>query len=125
MAEKIPPRTGGLESTLDSIGLLYLIASLIGLGACIYLSQQANIRKLELSTFFIGLGVATAAQGFVFQTLFKATAELIRLMKKLNGLPYGGSLSMSEGEGRDFICSDCLEPVSKRDKFCTQCGAEL
>ncbi|MEI7907663.1 MAG: zinc-ribbon domain-containing protein, partial [Bacteroidota bacterium] len=64
-------------------------------------------------------------QGIIFKTLFDAAAEVIMLLKKLNGLSYCGSISNSEGDGESFLCRHCGEPVTKKDKYCTQCGASL
>jgi hypothetical protein len=125
MAEprKIAPRTGGVETSLEGVGTLYMVASIIALVGCVVLSGQDSTQKLGLSPFLIGIGIAAAIQGYVFRTLFKAAGEIIRLLKRSNGLPYAGSLSQSEGEGDAFVCTDCGEPIAKRDKYCTQCGA--
>ena len=125
MAEtkKVSPRTGGIETSLEGVGTLYIVASIIALVGCIIVSQQDIFQKSGISPILIGLGIGLAIQGYIFQTLFKAAGETIRLLKRLNGLPYGGSLSQSEGDGDAFICTDCGEPLAKRDKYCSQCGA--
>jgi hypothetical protein len=121
--KKLSPATGGIENSLDGVGTLYLATSVIALVGCIILSQQDLIQKSGLSGFLIGIGIGVAVQGYIFQTLFKAAGETIRLLKRLNGLPYGGSLSQSESEADAFVCPDCGEPLAQRAKICTQCGA--
>ncbi len=122
-SQKASPRTGGIESSLEVVGIIYIATSIIALVGCIILSQQDIFQKSGLSSLLIGFGIGVAIQGYIFQTLFKAASETIRLLKRLNGLPYGGALSQSDGDGEAFICTDCGEPLTKRDKYCSQCGA--
>ena len=119
------PRTGGVESKLEGVATLYLVLSIIGLLACVVISQGDAVKSGGLSSFWIGLGVAALLQGIVFWILFEAGAEVIRLLKKIAGLPYAGRISETDGGGESFSCSDCGAPVSVIDKFCTQCGSKL
>jgi hypothetical protein len=127
--EKKSKRVGGIESSLDGIASFYSIASIVVLVICVLYSQQELIKKTDLSIFLIILGVGVAFQGFVFRSIFKAAAEVIRLLKRLNGLTYGGSLSVTETEAEEdkafFFCSECGEQVANKDKHCSQCGASL
>lgn len=118
-------RTGGVESKLDGVGAFYLIISILGLIGCIIISQDETVKQTGLSSFWIALGLGAIAQGIIFWILFKAGAEVIRLLKKLNGLPYGGEISETEGDGAEYNCTDCGAPVSQDSKFCTQCGANF
>ena len=125
--EKKSKRTGGIESSLDDIAGFYTVASIIALVVCVLYSQQELIKKSELSIYLVILGIGIAFQGFVFRSIFKAVAEVIRLLKRLNGLTYGGSLSVTDAEEDKafFFCTDCGEQVANKDKYCTQCGASL
>ena len=125
MAEQKQTRTGGVESKLDGVGTFYLIISIISLIGCIILSQDETIKQTGLSSFWVALGLGAIAQGIIFWILFKAGAEIIRLLKKLNGLPYGGEISVTIGEGAEYNCTDCGAPVAPDSKFCTQCGANF
>ena len=120
------PRTGGVESKLEGVATLYLVLSIIGLLASIFISQGDAVKNGGFSSsFWIGLGVAALLQGIVFWILFEAGAEVIRLLKKIAGLPYAGRISQTDGDSESFSCSDCGAPVSVIDKFCTQCGSKL
>jgi hypothetical protein len=125
MPEEKRARTGGVESKLDGVATFYLVLSVIALFACIFISQDDAVKKMGLSTFWIGLGIGALAQGVVFWILFQAGAEVIRLLKKIGGLPYAGRISETKGEGESFVCTDCGAPVSILDKYCTQCGSKL
>jgi hypothetical protein len=125
MSEQKHMRTGGVEGKLDGVGTFYLIISIIGLIGCIILSQDKLIKQTGLSDFWIALGIGAIAQGIIFWILFKAGAEVIRLLKKLNGLPYGGEISETIGDWAEYTCTDCGSPVSPDSKFCTQCGANF
>lgn len=125
MSEQRQIRTGGIESKLDGVGTFYLVISIIGLIACIILSQDEALKQTGLSSLWIGFGIGAIAQGIIFWILFKAGAEVIRLLKKLNGLPYGGIISETIGDGTEYTCTDCGAPVAPDSKFCTQCGVNF
>lgn len=125
MSEQQQVRTGGIENQLDGVGIFYLIISIIGLIACIILSQDETIKQTGLSSLWIGLAIGVIAQGIIFWILFKAGAEVIRLLKKLNGLPYGGVISETYGSGTQYTCTECGTPVAPNAKFCTNCGVSF
>jgi hypothetical protein len=123
--EKKAKRTGGVESLLQHYGLLVAIMSIIIFTLLIIFSLRVIAQKTPLAVLYIGIGVGILIQGLLLKTLFDAGAEIIRLLKRLNGLPYAGSISETEGEGETFFCTDCGEPVAIEQKICTQCGAKL
>lgn len=126
MSDQQQVRTGGIENQLDRVGIFYLIVSIIGLIACIILSQDETIKQTGLSSFWIGLGIGVIAQGIIFWILFKAGAEIIRLLKKLNNLPFGGQISqVTNEEDLEYSCSICGSAVEQNSKYCTECGAKL
>jgi DNA-directed RNA polymerase subunit RPC12/RpoP len=125
MSEQQQTRTGGIENQLDGVGIFFLIVSIIGLIVCIILSQEETIKQTGLSSFWIGLGIGVVAQGIIFWILLKAAAEVIRLLKKLNGLPYGGIISETYGSGTQYTCTECGTPVAPDAKFCTNCGVNF
>ncbi len=118
-------RTGGIESKLEGVATLYLVLSIFVLIGCIFISQGDPAKSLGISSLWIGLGVGALLQGIVFWILFEAGAEVIRLLKKIAGLPYAGRISETDGDAEAFSCSDCGAPVSVIDNYCTQCGVKL
>ncbi len=125
MSENQQTRTGGIEGMLNGVGIFYLVISIIGFVACIILSQSETIKQTGLSSFWIGLGIGVIAQGIIFWILFEAGAEAIRLLKKLNGLPYGGKISETYGIGTEYTCTECGTPVAPNANFCTNCGVSF
>ncbi len=87
MPENNEVRSGGIESKLDGVGGLYLFVSVLALIACIVLSQTDAYQKTGLSILLIAIGIGALAQGIIAWILFQAGGEIIRLLKKLNGLP--------------------------------------
>ena len=125
MSDQQQTRTGGIESLLDGVGTFYLTVSIIGLIVCIILSQEETIKQTSLSSFWIGPGIGVIAQGIMLWILFKAAAEVIRLLKKLNGLPYGGVIAEIYGSGTQYTCTECGTPVAPNAKFCANCGVKF
>lgn len=122
---KINPRTGGVESHLDDLAVGILIASIILSAVCVYIAVTEPVKSSgQIEIYIIG-ALAIFGQGFFFWVLFKAASEIIRLLKKIAGLPYAGKLSETKGEGKDCFCADCGSPISVQDKYCTQCGEAL
>ena len=125
MSDQQQSRTGGIENQLDGVGIFCLIISFFGLIACIFLSQNETIKQTNLSSFWIGLGIGVIAEGIIFLILFKAGAEVIRLLKKLNGIPYGGVISGTHEIGDQYTCTECGTTVAQDAKFCTNCGVNF
>ncbi len=125
MSEQKKLRSGGIESLLEGVGLFYLVISIISFFICVFFSQDEVIKETSSSSFWIVLGIGVLAQGIIFWILFKAGSEIIRLLKKLNGLPYGGIISKTVGGGVEYSCTKCGASVSPNSNFCTQCGANF
>jgi hypothetical protein len=123
--EKKAKRTGGVESSLQGFGIFFAGCSIAALIFFIVVSQQEIIQKAGIAALFIALGIGAIIQGFTVKILFEAASEVIRLLKRLNGLAYGGTISQSNGDGDLFVCSACDEPVAIEQKFCSQCGSAL
>ena len=125
MANEVQPRRGGIEGQLDGVGGFILFLSVVALVVSFVLSQDEAAKKLGLSSLWIVLGIGALAQGIIFWVLFRAGSEVIRLLKKLNHLPFGGSISEAEGGGSEYTCTDCGEPASEEAQFCTKCGSKF
>ena len=57
-------------------------------------------------------------------TIFRAGSEIIRLLKKLNGLKYGGNISEAEKIIK-LRCSECGAKAHPFDTECDNCGKEF
>jgi DNA-directed RNA polymerase subunit RPC12/RpoP len=118
---------GGMESQLDVVGYVSLIFGVCG-GFfslfCAGISLTENADKKAVLFLFI-VGIIALWQGFVFNTLFRGGAEVIRLLKKSNGLKFSGEVSpptISHG----YRCSACGTWLAAGDlSKCNSCGAEF
>lgn len=105
--------TGGLESLLDVLAILSFVFSvLVGIGFLI---------ELEGAGIFLFLVIAAA--GVLPYALLKAVAEMVRLLKKLNGLQYGGEISKHTTD-KTYGCGACGEPIFQWGQ-CGSCGVEI
>jgi len=125
MMEDPSIRTGGIESRLAAIAWGCLIAGIITGLFCVIASQARENKDTILSSIYLILAFASVGEAIVLWTLFQAGGEIIRLLKKQNGLPYGGSISKTEGFGNSFFCSQCGAPSGPIDQFCNQCGSNM
>ena len=111
--------SGGLEDKLEKIGLFFAYLSAISLIVGVVLGFAKGI---EYGPFWVGIGITGFIQGLIAAVLFEGGAEVIRLLKKLNGLPYGGRISTSKPLLYVTKCSVCGLKLSESDKFCPRCG---
>ncbi len=118
---KISARSGGIESKLDGFAIAVLVSSILLSLLCLII---AFVLKGSLVLLII-VSVLILGQGIYWWVIYKAGAEVIRLLKKIAGLPYAGKILETVGEGQEFVCTDCEAPVSVLDKYCTQCGSSL
>lgn len=125
MSEQKVVHTGGIESKLDGVAIFYIFISIIALIACIVVSQSDASQKTGFSVLWIAIGIGALAQGVIAWILFQAGAEAIRLLKKLNGLPYAGVISETKGSEEYFECTDCHTRVSSDANVCPKCGAKF
>jgi hypothetical protein len=102
-------KSGGIESRLSETGRTLFILSLISGIYCIY--------------FGLFVGIAVMVCGYVNWTIFKAIAEIIRLLKKSNGLPFSGEISQSNNPYQKLFCSACEAEVPFEKSMCTKCSA--
>lgn len=121
-------KDSGVEGRLEGVGTFYIIISIIALIVTLIISQGEQIKNTVLSTLWIAIGISFLAQGIIFMILFQAGAEVIRLLKKLNNLPYSGTISNEKEatvEVNDYTCSECGSVVDKNAKYCAACGVKL
>ena len=75
------------------------------------------------SSIWYGVGIIGFIQALIAAIIFEGGADVIRLLKKLNGLPYGGLISVVTPKAIRNRCSECEYVISDPDtKFCPRCG---
>jgi len=118
-----------VESKLETLKeFAYFFLSTVGIVSIIYgFMNEDTLLKIIL----IASGLALIIQGIVYGILFESASEIIKLLKKINGLQYDGEISGTEEkeeevQGKDGItCSKCGAEVKDSDMFCTNCGEKF
>lgn len=108
----------GREVGLSVAARIFLVIGIAAVPVCAVLAITSTWIA------WIVLGVVCMVVGVTLYLNFVALAEIIRLLKKLAGLPYGGVISGSS-TGDIFLCSECGSLVWADSTTCTKCGAEF
>jgi hypothetical protein len=133
--EKAPEKTatvvkqtahfGGREDTLDEVGNIVLALGILGGGVAIVAAFVAfNDNETPVGVDLLCVGVIAIFVSMVNRILFRAGAEVIRLLKKMNGLKFSGEIS----EPKAFNvskCSACGASVDSFSKRCHSCGLKF
>jgi hypothetical protein len=126
MSEESKIRIGGIESKLDSVAGILLLLSIIFLVAYIIFSLSHKYQDTGLSMILFGFGVVGLFQGIIAWVIFKAGADVIRLLKKLNGLPFAGVISATKPQNvTGYECTECHAPVAPDATACPKCGTKF
>lgn len=107
---------GGMEGTLEDFCRVILWLSVIS-AACLvfaFINEQRAV--------FVMAAVASIIQGIFFYIVFRAGAEVIRLLKKLAGLPFSGEISKP---WEIYHCSECQQSIDNYQSSCPKCGAKF
>ncbi len=131
---KIQKKAKGITGTTESVtrvwGKVIFYLGMIGISVCIVMSGE--VTKINPSDSWgengynllwicFGFIVVLFASG-VFSTL-RILCEIVRLLKKLNGLPYGGKIRGWKTFG--YYCPECDTEVEVYSVKCEECGLEL
>ena len=122
---------GGREEKITNFGILLIFLAGIGLIVCIVMAGNATKLlsfdewgKNGIDPYWIALGIAVFLESLIVLFIFTAYAEIIRLLKKLNGLGYGGNIA---GELINvYYCSECgYELPVAEATVCANCQAKF
>ena len=118
-------QSGGMEDTLDEIGGIVLVCGIVGGIIAIFAAIIAfSNSQVAIGVDLLCVGLVTICVASVNRILFRAGAELIRLLKKLNGLKYAGSITQPV-EFNVYKCSSCSSPLGLDQKQCFGCGGKI
>ncbi|MBS3741376.1 MAG: hypothetical protein KGY74_04585 [Candidatus Cloacimonetes bacterium] len=134
MAKKIEETvcySGGIESKLSGFATFFLMVGIISLAACLIISggvtktdSYSNWGEDGVSITWIVIGIFSFLWGLISAILFQAGGEVIRLLKKLNDLPFGGKISENIQEV-EIKCSNCGTLVDEDDNECYNCSQKF
>lgn len=97
------------------IGIVGLAVSLLAAAT----SRTSN------SGLYVAGGMIGLLQGIVAFYLFNGFAELLRILKRQNGIPYGGQILLPTPV-YDMVCSECgSNAASSLNRGCPDCGAKF
>ena len=116
--------TGTVEGKLEGGGTFYIFISFLVFAVCFVFAFSDEAKLTNTSFIWIGVGLGLAAQGIIFWILFKGAAEVIRLLKKLNGISYEGHIS-GNNQQREFTCTECGAATTEKAKYCSHCGVSF
>jgi hypothetical protein len=104
---------GGREESLTALGRFFLIIGICGFVAAFIAAGLVTRGRYGdswaengLSGAWITVGIVSLIQGIAANVFSKSFADVIRLLKKQNGLPYGGEISAATPL-HQFTCSKC------------------
>ncbi len=125
MSDSTKPSGDPLEKKLDLFGDVIGIASIVAAVALfLWMESQSSLPGTSAITSLILI-----ASGAVAWLQFHAAGEVIRLLKRLNNLPYQGKISVFTVEGADesevLVCSECGTELTQERGTCPKCGAPL
>jgi hypothetical protein len=117
--------SGGLEDKLESVGGIFLTLGIAGgIGAILGAIKAFNDDQEVMGVELLCVAAAFIFAGVVNTNLFDAAAEVIRLLKKLNGLQYSGNITKPQSF-EEHKCSGCGNLLNSTSEHCYECGAKL
>ena len=134
MAQKIMKVThyeGGKEASMSAggnfilfLGIVALISGIVAGGFITADSEYDDWAENGLDWTIVILGFAAFIQSLLAWLILSGGAEIIRLLKKLNGLDFDGSIAEVAPVSREE-CSECGEPADAYQKRCQKCKKEF
>ena len=110
--------SGGLESTLAGLAALWLVFGICSVLIAFTLTLTVNFLMAIIQL------VSSLFTTIVVWLIIRALAELIRLGKLQNGLPYSGKISSSNAV-TVYNCGKCGAAVHTNVDQCYACGAKF
>jgi len=124
--EKIIGYYGGIENKLTGLAKLILMFAIIGLIVSFVIAGNATRPsrfdgwgERGISYFWMLAGIVGLLYGILIYFVLSAGADIIRLLKKLNGIPYGGDISKASKD-TNYYCSACGKLVHNESE-CPHC----
>ena len=112
--------SGGKEGQISALAVFFLVIGIVGLIACLILAGLDT----RPSPILIVIGIVCLIQGIAFFIFLSTGAEIVRLLKKQNGLNYGGEIT-EPSVVISFKCSKCGTAVSEYKDVCPNCDSKF
>lgn len=118
-AQKKIGYTGGSEGLISGLGKFFLISGIVTSLAFFLISAWTDF---TFTAFWGIAGLVTFVQGLILYALCIAFSDVIRILKKQNGINYSGTISEVVPEFA-VACSDCDMLVDNTETSCPSCKA--
>jgi len=122
---------GGKEEQMSGLATFFLVVGIIGCIACIIVagsvtktSSYSDWGEHGVSPVWVVLGLACLIHGIALFIVLRGGAEIIRLLKKQNGLQYAGKISEPFPE-YVYKCPACGITVDSDAVKCFGCGEKF
>ena len=126
--KKITKYTGGTESSIEGLskfiliaGILVSIVSFIVAGFATKDGPYDHWAENGFSSNWIAISISSFIQGIGAWIILRGFADVIRLLKKITGIQYGGTIIESK-PNYGLICSECGDPMGYEYAKCPNCG---
>ena len=116
-----------LETTIDFLALIWLVAGMLlaGIQFLVLTASQFMTAVYPAQFLFASIPVGyTVLATITLWILLRALAEIIRLLKKIAGLDYLGSISGTWSVDEFWACSNCGHMLHSETR-CDTCGATI
>lgn len=115
---------GGIEEILSGWAAVFFALS--GILLVVTMIAFAVPMNGELSGFYAIAGIAGSVAGIITSIILNTIAEIVRIQKKANGLPYSGKISEAKPAIKTSpVCSLCRVTVTEHMSSCPACSAEF
>jgi hypothetical protein len=101
---------GGIEDKMSTLAGIFLILNIATAVICIivFFSSLGDFSKMEqYRVISIVMAIACAISGTALYIILEAGAEIVRLLKKQNGIRYSGDISQANKPIYSYACSNC------------------
>lgn len=115
---------GGIEQSLEGFADFFTFAGVLGCAGFFLLSLVASSSGFSFGAVVLGIGAAMLLGGLFARAVTRTLADLVRLQKKANGIPFSGRISEAKGRQTESLsCSACGAPIASVGKKCANCNA--
>ena len=126
VVESVAVTNQGTEVKLEAFGRIFLAFGLLGGGSAVYLagSSPSGWAQEGVNPIWLSVGLGAALQGAFFYILLYAAGDVVRLLKKQNGIAYEGEI-IGLSEKTVLRCWQCRSEVDAKAKKCRNCSARF
>lgn len=112
---------GGTEGSLETLARAMLWICIAGGISGLFIALWGG---WGFRWMWVAAAISAFFQAWVFYVILRASADVVRMLKKHLGLTYSGAISEA-GMMRRTVCSACGARAASYDVSCGECGREF